>query len=226
MAEVALVKHQFATSIRTAQALLAQDKLVEALRELSPWYDHPVLAPDEQSQLNDLLGQLAGSVIYSREHWLQPAHIVQPGETLISIAQQSAVPWQLLAKINGIQDPNNLTAGEEIKVVRGPFNAQLNRQQNWLALFVDGMYAGRFRVTGAAELQKPDGQYPVSKFAADDPTNYAHRPYISLGGDLHIMMDDALSQAAPGTAAVRLSQRDMDDVFDILSERSQVTIRR
>jgi LysM repeat protein len=222
--EAERARREFAASMRAAQPLLASGKLVEGLRELSKWYDHPALSPADQSQLVELLGQLAGTVIYSRDPWLGPPYVVQPGDTLESVAEQCQVPWQLLAKINGIEDPKQLNPGEQLKIIRGPFEAQLNLQEHWLALFVDGLYAGRFAVQGGQETPKPNGTYPVAKFPANSPANVAQRPYISLGGDLHLRVPE--DAGVPGVGAVRINQRDMDDVFDMLSERSQVTVRR
>ncbi len=149
---------------------------------------------------------------------------MRAGDSLESIAQQYQVPWQLLAKINGIQNSNGLMPGEKLKIVHGPFQALLNVQQGWLALFVDGLYAGRFRVQTIGPLVKPDGAYPVAKFSTEQAGAGSQAPYISLGGDLHLRVpDDALP---PGVTAVRISRQDMSDVFDMLSERSQVTIVR
>jgi len=216
-------RHEYESSMRSAQTLLANGKLVESLRELSRWYENPAVPPEDQSHLAELLGQLAGTVIYSRQNFLAPPYVVRPGDTLPTIAQQYQVPWQLLAKINGIEDPNRLLPGQELKVVRGPFHAQLDARHEWLALFVDELYAGRFRVQITGDLIKPNGAYPVVKFASDHPSNSSHAPYITVGGDLAIQIPGG-STPAPGT--VGIAPRDMGDVFDILSERSQVTIRR
>lgn len=217
-------RFEYEASMRAAQTSASQGKLIEALRELSRWYGHSAVPPEDEARLVDFLGQLAGTVIYSRKSFLAGPYTVRAGDSLESIAAEYQVPWQLLAKINGIDNSNNLMPGQELKVVRGPFTAQLNANQQWLALFVDGLYAGRFRVQ-AGPLDKPDGTYPIVKFAAN-PTmaGSAGAPYISLGGDLHLRIPtDAV---APGQPTVRIEPQDMSDVFDILSERSQVTIRR
>jgi LysM repeat protein len=219
-----VARHEFEAAMRSAQTMANEGKLAEALRELSRWYDHPIVAPEEQVALVDFLGQLAGSVIYSQQHLLIPAYQVQAGDTLETVAMQYQIPWQLLAKINGIGNSRTLTPGEALKVIRGPFNAQLNCQQDYLALFVDGLYAGRFPVQGGKTLTKPDGPYAVAKFAADNPTNQSRRPYISLGGDLYLFVPD--NSTPPAAGSLGISQRDMEDVFDMLSERSKVTIRR
>jgi LysM repeat protein len=221
----AQAQHDYEASTRAAMTLLNQGQLVEALRELSKWYGNAIVPPNDEQRFVDLLSQLAGTVIYSRDPWLGPPYQVRAGDSLESIAQQYQVPWQLLAKINGIQNPNGLVPGEKIKIVHGPFQAQLNVQQGWLALFVDGLYAGRFRVQASGPLVKPDGAYPVAKFSTEQAApGSSQAPYISLGGDLHLRIpDDALP---PGVTAVRISRQDMGDVFDMLSERSQVTIVR
>ncbi len=200
-------------------------QLVEALRELSRWYDQAVVPPEDQPHLIDLLGQLAGTVIYSRDAWLAPPYEVRAGDTLETIAQQYQVPWQLLAKINGLQNVDSVMPGQKLKIIRGPFQAQLNVQQGWLALFVDGLYAGRYQVQVSGPLAKPDGDYPVVKFSPEQAgVGPANAPYISLGGDLHLRVpEDALP---PGVNAVRISRQDMNDVFDMLTDRSQITIRR
>ena len=84
------------------------------------------LLPAERQQLTELLDQLAGTVIYSTQHLVEPPCEVQTGETLETIAQRYNVPWQLLAKINGIEDPHSLRPGERLKVVRGPFTAVIS----------------------------------------------------------------------------------------------------
>jgi LysM repeat protein len=221
----AQARHDYEASSRTALTLLNQGQLVEALRELSRWYGQAAVPSEDEPRFMELLSQLAGTVIYSRDPWLGPPYQVRAGDSLESIAQQYQVPWQLLAKINGIQNPNGLLPGERLKIVHGPFQAQLNVRQGWLALFVDGLFAGRFRVQASGPLAKPDGAYPVAKFSADQVGAGSSRsPYISLGGDLHLrVLEDALP---PGVSAVRISRQDMNDVFDMLSERSQVTIMR
>ena len=43
-----------------------------------------------------------------------PIYIVQDGDTLWDIAQRFGVPWEDLARENGIKDPGELSAGDEL----------------------------------------------------------------------------------------------------------------
>ena len=62
--------------------------------------------------MESLLGQLAGTVIYSTEHQLEPATRREARRNLETIAKEYNVPWQLLAKINGIPSPDRLQPGQ------------------------------------------------------------------------------------------------------------------
>lgn len=223
--EAARERQAFESAMRQAQYEIQQNKLVDALRTLSLWYDGAAVPAERKTELDDLLSQLAGTVIYSREHYLEQAHVVRQGETLDRIAEQLQVPWELLAKINGIDNPNSLVPGETLKIIRGPFHAQLNRGRNQLAIFVNNnLYAGRFDVQTTGDVAQVDGTFPVTKFAANHPSNTIGQKYISLGGNLFLRLADG--GAPPQSGTMQIGKRDLDDVFDILSDRSQVTIRR
>jgi len=102
--------------------------------QVPAWYNDADLAFEENQRLEDLLGQLAGTVIYSQKDLLMPPHVVGAGETLPAIAAPLGVNWQLLAKINGIPQPEGLIPGESLKVLRGPFDADVSLSRRRLTL--------------------------------------------------------------------------------------------
>ncbi|MGD9720608.1 MAG: LysM peptidoglycan-binding domain-containing protein [Pirellulales bacterium] len=241
-ADQAVPTGTFVEAMDAAKRDLEAGQMANALAKLSVWYDDPRLSPGEQQQLNQLLDQVAGTVVYSTQHLLEPPCEVQPGERLEDIAQRYNVPWQLLAKINGIEDPANLRAGERLKVVRGPFNAVVNLQKRELTLTLpNGVYAGRFPI-GLGQDQPPrEGSYAVSDKVVDpvyhgrqrvagagDAANPLGNRWIGLGTDLGIHGTDRAENIGrtvlPGS--ISLSPRDVEDVFDILATGSRVTIRR
>ncbi len=101
----------FEETWKSVQMNLQNGQLAEALFALTVWYDEPSLSPDQTQRCIQLLDQLSGTVIYSRESFLEQAHVVQEGETLISLAQQYNVPQEFLARINGIYPMNELAPG-------------------------------------------------------------------------------------------------------------------
>jgi murein DD-endopeptidase MepM/ murein hydrolase activator NlpD len=56
----------------------------------------------------------AGQVVAQEGAPQGPVYIVQPGDTLWDIAQRFGVPWDELARANGIGDASQLAAGDEL----------------------------------------------------------------------------------------------------------------
>jgi LysM repeat protein len=231
----------FAAALDAVRHELDAGRLSEAHRQLSRWYDDPSLTPQEQQHLNELLDQLAGTVIYSTQNLMEPACEVQQGETLERIAQRYNVPWQLLAKINGIEDPHSLRPGERLKVVRGPFSAVINLEKHTLTLLLANAYAGRFPIGVGQDFPAPEGQYFINDKVVDpiyygpgrtigqgDPANPLGRRWLGLGGQIGIHgTNDPRNIGQSGVpGSISMAARDVDDVFDILSEGSKVVIRR
>jgi hypothetical protein len=223
----------FTSAWADAHDKLAAGRHAEALAALSIWYDDPALGLEESQRLEDLLGQLAGTVIYSQRDLLLPPRVVAPGDTLPAIAAALAVPWPLLAKINGIDDPLRLHPGEHLKLVRGPFDATVSVSRRRLTLHVGGNYAGRFSVVvGRQFLDRVGGSFAVSEVRREPATDLATtapRPRAILleGGLLIEPADDpaALSDTVAGTSLVT-ADRDFAELVDILGPGSRVLVRQ
>jgi lipoprotein-anchoring transpeptidase ErfK/SrfK len=233
---------EFAAAIQAAQRDLETGQLAAALRQLTPWYASAQLSPPQQQHLQSLLDQVAGTVVYSTQNHLEHPYEVQPGERLESIGEKYQVPWQLLAKINGIADPAALQPGERLKVVRGPFEAEVSLQRRELVLrTADGLYAGRFPVGLGAENPPQEGSFAVSdkvenpvyygrekSIAAEDPSNPLGERWIGLGRQMaiHGTNDPQAIGRTDLPGWISLREQDVEEVFDILSLGSRVTIVR
>jgi hypothetical protein len=232
----------FASAWADAHDKLAAGRYAEALAVLSTWHDDPSLGLEESQRLEDLLGQLAGTVIYSQQDLLMPPYVVQQGETLLSIAAPLAVPWQLLAKINGVSDPARLVPGETLKLVHGPFDAVVSVSRRRLSLRVGGNYAGSFPVVVGRQVRERVGSaVPVVSMEQGDPpaeqTGPATQVAWAQSGSRSIGLADGLSiegvadpataseDAIPGTSLI-VSDRDLAELADILGQGSRVLVRQ
>lgn len=219
----------FYESFSKVDDALNRNDLVGAHAMLSAWYGDPSLTPEQSQMVESLLSQLAGTVVYSTEHLLGPPYKVQPGETLETIAQQHNVPWRLLAKINGVPSSNSIQAGDELKVVRGPFNAVVNATKSELVLMVDGKYAGKFAVKldGAATTE---GQWKVEQKTDGQAGAYA----APTGKQLVLKDSSGMATLVIGGSGgsplergrVTVAAADLEELHDILSVGSEVIIRR
>src|SRR5690606_21781627 len=108
------------------------------------------------------------------------------------------VPSEMLAKINGIPPGSELVPGEEIKVLRGPFEAKVSRERGEMTLFLGRYYAGRFAVALGGNLPAGEVEFEVAERAlghaffdprsgrqvsADDPQNPFQGHWIGLRGE-------------------------------------------
>ncbi len=223
-------------------------RIAEAHEVLSPLYFQPGLTPQQSKQITDLLDQLAGTVIYSRQSLLEPPYVVRPGDTLQSIAERYDVPPALIANINGIRDPRGPQPGQELKVVRGPFHAIIDLADYEMTLMLGRLYAGRFRITVGRDQPNLEGTYVVADkgvgptyYGPDGATFDEHDPRNPLG-NLWLGLGERVGQATRlgihGTSDpqnigrdaprgnIGLDQRDIEDVYGILSVGSRVVIQR
>lgn len=224
---------------KLAQSQIKDNKLHEALGTLSVFYKSQDLTPQEHQELVDVLDPLAGRVIYSREHLVEPPYIVRRNDRLSEIAQRYNVPPQVLQKINVVQNPDVLVPGTELKVVTGPFRADVDLAQQELTVFLGRLYAGRFPITVGNDPQPMEGEFSVRdkrqdrayfgmdgrQIPAGSPTNPFGQVWLDLGREVSIHGSPVSGGPSP-SGCISLSPQDADDVYGILSIGSTVRILR
>jgi len=241
------VRKEFVAMMEEAQRRLANGQLAEVHLALSRLYGNPELTGEESQQLIELLDQLTGTVVYSRQHLLEPAYVVKADDTLERIAKSYNVPWRLLAKINGVRDPQRLQPGSQLKVVRGPFEATVSLSRFELVLMLGDRYAGRFPIGTGRDNPRLEGTYPLRKKVVDppyiasdckfepgDPNNPLGKFWLELGDRLaiHGTNDIKNLRRSDGRGTICLGPRDIEDLCDILTASdesalaSKVIVRR
>jgi LysM repeat protein len=237
----------FAAAWTTIQPKLAAGQLADGLRDLTAWHNHPSLTPSEQEMVGRLLSELAGTVIYSREHFLAAPYRVLPGESLADIAQRHRITPELLAKINELDAAAALPPGQEIKVLPGPFSAVVDVATDRLTLMLDGCYAGSFSLaelgsavplrvetgtpaefTVSQKTTAPIYNGPHGEIEADDPANPLGQYLLALGGELaiHGTNPQATAPVQQPSGGIRMSATDIVDVYDILTIGSRVIVQK
>jgi len=228
-----------ANAIRTADRQYAAGQMLEALMTLSLFYNSPDLTSSDRDALVSRLDPLAAAVIYSRRHLLEQPHRVGANETLMEVAAKYEVPWQLLANINGIEDPVAILPGTELKVVRGPFRAEVDVARNELTIFLRDLYAGRFQINVGAQPAPEPGTYTVlekqsartfyDSNGSPVPPGDARNPYGTVWMDLgkQLCIHGSPDRSKPTTeGCISLRGDEAEDLYGILSQGSSVTIRR
>jgi len=216
-----------------------------ARRVFNQVYFHPAATADQKAQVRQALAELNTATIFSTKVFdgdnLAYACTVRSGDTLSGLARQSGCPVEIIRQINAMKPADVLRAGSTIKLLRGPFHAQVNKSACTLDIFAtnpsgertllwharvsvgknNSTPEGQFRVAGKAEKAT---WYPPSsmKAAHPAPVKWGEKGY-PLGKDGLFMR---LSGAERATESIKgIGLHSTDDQAGIGKPRSHGCVR-
>ena len=156
---------QAKASVEEALKLRDAGKIIEA-RELLNDTLNEKLSPNLRSAVKFQMTKLAEQWLFSAEVFsgdkLTARYQVQQGDHLERIAKKYKVPYEILMQINGIDRPELLRAGQHIKVIHGPFNVVIYKNNFTMDLYLQNKYIKTYRVgLGRVEYETPSGRWQV-----------------------------------------------------------------
>lgn len=187
--------------------LLDSDPLA-ARRTLTAALHSAALPREDEENIRMALTHLSERLIFGRVVHPQDAfartHKVASGESLGKIAKDLDihVDWRFLLRINGMKDARSLRAGQDLKVITGPFHAVIDKSDYRLDLYLgegeDRVFVRSFRVGLGEYDSTPAGMFrvgvkaenptwvnprdPREKYSADDPNNPIGDHWLALIG--------------------------------------------
>lgn len=203
------------SAIAAAEARLAAGDKLAARELLARALRRPGLPAADHQALRARLSTLNEDLIFSKATTpndpIAEVYTVQPGDSLERIArrQRVATHWKLIQRVNGITRPNTIRVGQKLKIVRGPFNAVVDKSDFRLDLYQgppemperwtfvrsfqvglgertaedpNGTPTGRYRVLN--KLENPAWVNPQTneRFERDDPQNPIGEFWLALEG--------------------------------------------
>ena len=167
---------------------------------------------------------------------------VEAGDTLGRLAKRCKVPYRFLARINGIDDPRRLRAGQIIKLVNGPFDARVVKSQVQMYVYLQNTLVCRFPIGLGKQDGTPTGQWLVEDcvknppyvdpdsgryYAPNDPDNPTGGYWIRLKGlsgqavgktgyGIHGTTDQKSVGRYLSRGCVRLGKNDVALLYDML----------
>ena len=227
-----------AEKLRQVAQWLQEDQILDAHAELSRIYwKHPEFRGLIQNEID----QTAAEIFTLSERQFSQPHFVEYGETLETIAKQYEVPWEYLAMLNRVT-PEKLQAGQELKVVRGPFGAVVDLEEFTLTVHAHGWYINQYPIGTGADGKTPLGEFVVQEklenpawynpdggiVEPDDPENPLGEYWMGLGNHIgiHGTNDPGTIGKAASRGCVHLGDDDIVEVFSLLSNGSKVLIRK
>ncbi|MFH5806226.1 hypothetical protein ACG2DA_19405, partial [Alienimonas sp. DA493] len=197
-------------------AAIAAGEVLQAHTELSRlWWD----APADRSAVRSRLDATARQIYFDASSHFMTPRTVAAGETLADVAADLAVPEMYLARVNRVA-PAAVAAGDELKVIRGPFGAALDLSgagAGTLTMHAHGYYARAFP---AKAVDVEPGEYSVGAKVR----NVRGVRILLTGPDGQTLV--LMSGEAPaGRSAVTLLPADADQVFDLLETSGVLSVR-
>lgn len=236
--EPAILPADFAEGLLTAKERQAEGQILEAHALLSELYWKHA---EHRELLMDSLQQTSSAIFLTADEQFGEPHFVEYGETLESIGREYEVPWQYLAQLNEVT-PEKLQAGQQLKVVRGPFGAVVDLSRYTLTVHAHGWYVRHYSIGIGRDEKTPTGKFQVQEklenpvwydpdggvVEADDPQNPLGEYWLGLGNHIgiHGTIDPASIGAAASRGCIHLGDTDIREVYELLGTGSEVTIRR
>lgn len=214
--------------------LISQGKIIQARTLINE--------SNSQTRLAVRLGKktILSPQIYSDDP-LCTRYKVKPGDLLVRIAKKCDVPYQLICRINNIDDPRRLRAGQTIKLIKGPVNLKVIVSKMKLYAYLQDTVFAEFDVGLGKNDNTPLGRWLVvdrvrkpvycdpetnKTYAPNDPDNPTGGYWIRLKG----IDGDALGKTGFGIhgtnepesigkfmskGCIRLRNEDMSLLFDL-----------
>jgi lipoprotein-anchoring transpeptidase ErfK/SrfK len=133
--------------------------------------------PEQRERFQDRLDLLARRIYFQpKPHYIAP-YRVQSGDRMETIAREYRQSWEYLAKLNRV-DPERIQAGQELKVLQGPFSVVVDLSRFELTVHAHGYYVTRFPVGIGKEGATPVGTFRVTD-KVTDPTYYGEEGVIA-----------------------------------------------
>ncbi|QDT15622.1 LysM peptidoglycan-binding domain-containing protein [Alienimonas californiensis] len=197
-------------------AAVAAGEVLQAHTELSRlWWD----APADRSAVRSRLDGTARQIYFDASSHFMTPRTVAAGETLADIAADLSVPEMYLARVNRVA-PAAVQAGDELKVIRGPFGAALDLSgagAGTLTMHAHGYYVRAF---SAQATDVEPGDYTVGAKVR----NVRGVRILLTGPDGQMVV--LMSGPAPaGRPAVILGPADADQAFDLLETNGVLSVR-
>lgn len=191
-----------------AGGLVEGGQLIEARALLTQAIDSGAMYDTQIMSARAMLGQINdelvfGPHVYPGDPWASD-YTVKPGDNLSTIVSREnlKVDWRLLQWVNGMET-DQIQAGQNIKILHGPFHAEIDKSTHRLDLYMgegperafvrsydvglgalDSTPLGRFQVRKGHKIVNPTWINPRTGefYPADDPENPIGEFWMGLQG--------------------------------------------
>lgn len=204
---------------------------------------------DAQTLIENRLGDVFIKLITSQRQMAEKIdHAIVSGDLLEKLARKYGTTSELIAKANGISNPNAIKIGDRLRILNKPnFEITVSKSQNWLLVTMNGKFFKRYTV-GTGRYNRT----PVGTFKIDDkivePSWWTDGREIPYGDKENILGTRWMRIAATGNTppangygihgtwdatslgqqssagCVRMANSDVEELYTYIPKGTSVTI--
>jgi lipoprotein-anchoring transpeptidase ErfK/SrfK len=227
-------------------ALASSGRLFQAQLRLSEALKAGIDGPKGKT-VREKLAELADKLQFSHsttpEDIYSKMYTAVKNDALVKMGNKFMIPYQLIKKINGLTS-DDITEGQQLKVVQGPMTIDIFKSKYELQVWCDKVCVRVFPIGIGADNKTPEGTFVIvnkevnpkyeplhkgpSAFkasgAADNPLGSR---WIDIGNHygIHGTIDPTSIGKNVSEGCIRLNNKDVEEVFDLVALKlSKVTI--
>ncbi len=225
--------------LKLGQVYETQQQLVEArsmYRMLLERFPDSPLVPQTQARLGEVNIALLFSPTVTE---LDTVHVVKPGDTLGKIASTYSTTIELIKRANGLKS-DVIRPEQKLKTPKGKFSIVVDRSQNQLLLTADNQFIKTYPVATGKDNSTPVGTFKVvnripnpvwyaehAVVPPDSPENILGTRWLGIdkqGYGIHGSVDPNAIGHQVTAGCVRMTNKDVEELFDIIPIGTEVTI--
>jgi len=170
---------------------------------------------------------------------------LQQGDTLGKVARKYDINWRMIARLNGIDNPARIRAGDELKILTGEPRILVTKSEFTLTLLIDDYYVKEYPVGIGKNDKTPNGKFTVDNCLVEPDWYKPSGGLVKYGEEGHLLGDRWMGfEDKPGVrgygihgtndpdsvgtkcsqGCVRLRNEDVRELYDFVTPGTKVKI--
>lgn len=204
---------------------------------------------DAQALIESRLGDVFIKLILSQREMKEKVdHAIVTGDLLDKLARKYGTTSDLIAKANGISNPNTIKIGDRLRILNKPnFEITVSKSQNWLLVTMNGKFFKRYTVGTGRYNRTPVGTFKIDDKIVEpswwtdgreipygDKENILGTRWMRIvatgntppasGYGIHGTWDNTSLGQQSSAGCVRMANADVEELYTYIPKGTAVTI--
>jgi len=224
-----------------ARSLVEMGKLVEAREHYRGLLTHEGISDADKHAAQKELEALNVKILFSPIQTDDSiVYTVQKGDSLFKIAKKNGTTIDLLRKSNALSR-DVIRPGVKLKVSKAKFSIEVDKSDNFLTIFSDGMLFKTYHVATGANASTPVGEFAIENklenptwytagavVPSDSPKNVLGTRWMGFslkGYGIHGTTEPETIGSQASKGCVRMLNAEVEEVYSIIPMGTKVLVK-